>query len=247
MPLTLLPKTANAWANAALGAVLVVVVYTGGVARHADTEIPGPAQAVTLSGATPDRTFGTGAGAYLVTTVRISTSPLGDLFPPAPDAVARYTRGLAGEDAEGALAVDSARAAALRLVDPAGTGHLRAAADRLVPADHGARGPSGGLITALAFVDALTPGDLTGGLVIAGTGAIFPMGQVGEIGGADLKITGAQGQHPDVFFTPSTNELEARSAGTPTPVVGVDTLSEAVAWLCAHGGASTACPSGLQG
>ena len=246
MTVTLLPQTTHAWANTALAAALLAVVAgTGLLGQHAPLEGPGQARAVQLDGPAPDPTFGSGPGSYLVTTVRVTTSALGDAVPlavHAPDAIARYTRTPQGA-ADYAESVTAARAAALSLVDPARTPALVAEANKLTPVDHGLDGPSAGLVIALAYVDALTPGDLTGGKVIAGTGTVTAGGAVGDIGGPALKIAGAQAQHPDVFFAPTNNAAEARSAGTPTPILGVDTLSQAVAWLCAHGGTSTVCPT----
>ena len=52
-------------------------------------------------------------------------------------------------------------------------------------------GPSAGLIFSLAIYDKITPGTLTGGRDIAGTGTIDVNGNVGEIGGIQQKIAGA--------------------------------------------------------
>src|SRR5262249_54635771 len=49
-------------------------------------------------------------------------------------------------------------------------------------------GPSAGLMFALAIYDTLTPGPLTGGAVVAGTGALGSDGQVQPIGGIAQKI-----------------------------------------------------------
>ena len=51
-------------------------------------------------------------------------------------------------------------------------------------------GPSAGLMFSLAIYDTLTPGSLTGGADIAGTGTITPAGKVGPIGGIQQKIVG---------------------------------------------------------
>ncbi len=63
-------------------------------------------------------------------------------------------------------------------------------------------GPSAGLIFALAVYDTLTPGDLTGGAEIAGTGTITPDGRVGPIGGIQQKIVGAAAAGAKVFLVP---------------------------------------------
>ena len=54
-------------------------------------------------------------------------------------------------------------------------------------------GPSAGTMFALAVYDTLTPGSLTGGKQIAGTGTIDPSdGTVGPIGGIAQKLVGAR-------------------------------------------------------
>ena len=52
-------------------------------------------------------------------------------------------------------------------------------------------GPSAGTMFALAIYDKLTPGSLTGGKKIAGTGEMTPDGTVGPIGGIRQKMAGA--------------------------------------------------------
>ncbi|WP_340537619.1 YlbL family protein [Nocardioides sp. GXZ039] len=66
-------------------------------------------------------------------------------------------------------------------------------------------GPSAGLIFSLAVYDTLTPGSLTGGHDIAGTGEIFPNGAVGPIGGIQQKIAGARDEGADLFLVPIDN------------------------------------------
>lgn len=66
-------------------------------------------------------------------------------------------------------------------------------------------GPSAGMMFALAVHDVLTPGALTGGEEIAGTGTISDSGQVGRIGGIDQKMTGAQDGGADYFLAPAGN------------------------------------------
>ena len=62
---------------------------------------------------------------------------------------------------------------------------------------------------ALAIYDKLTPGPLTGGRSIAGTGAITPDGAVGPIGGIRQKIAGADDEGATVFLVPAANCAEA--------------------------------------
>lgn len=49
---------------------------------------------------------------------------------------------------------------------------------------------------ALGIYDKLTPGSLTGGKFVAGTGTIDDNGTVGPIGGVDMKTLGARGKAP---------------------------------------------------
>ena len=53
-------------------------------------------------------------------------------------------------------------------------------------------GPSAGLMFALGIVDMLTPGNLTGGRFVAGTGEIAADGTVSPIGGIQQKMVGAR-------------------------------------------------------
>ena len=64
---------------------------------------------------------------------------------------------------------------------------------------------------ALGIIDALTPGDMTGGKDIAGTGTIEIDGQVGAIGGIRQKMTGAQDAGSDYFLAPAANCSELRT------------------------------------
>lgn len=66
-------------------------------------------------------------------------------------------------------------------------------------------GPSAGLIFALAIMDNLTPGELTGGKHFAGTGTIDPEGKVGAIGGIAQKMVGARSGGAEFFLAPADN------------------------------------------
>lgn len=66
-------------------------------------------------------------------------------------------------------------------------------------------GPSAGLMFALGILDTLTPGDLTGGAHIAGTGTISPDGAVGPIGGIAQKMQGARSGGATMFLAPAAN------------------------------------------
>ena len=66
-------------------------------------------------------------------------------------------------------------------------------------------GPSAGLMFSLAIVDTLTPGALTGGASVAGTGTISPRGDVGPIGGIVQKMYGARDDGATLFLAPRSN------------------------------------------
>jgi len=71
-------------------------------------------------------------------------------------------------------------------------------------------GPSAGLMFALGVVDKLTPGSLTNGAHIAGTGTIDDAGHVGPIGGIPQKMLGARRAGATVFLAPPGNCAEAK-------------------------------------
>lgn len=66
-------------------------------------------------------------------------------------------------------------------------------------------GPSAGLMFSLAVYDKLTPGALTGGAIIAGTGTIDSAGTVGPIGGIHQKLVGAKKGRATWFLAPAGN------------------------------------------
>jgi len=70
-------------------------------------------------------------------------------------------------------------------------------------------GPSGGLMFAMGIYDVLTPGSLTEGATIAGTGEIDARGRVGAIGGIQQKLVGAQDDGAKLFLVPADNCAEA--------------------------------------
>ncbi|MBL7500757.1 PDZ domain-containing protein [Frankia sp. CNm7] len=98
-------------------------------------------------------------------------------------------------------------------------------------------GPSAGLMFALGIVDLLTPGQLTGGRTIAGTGTIDNAGKVGPIGGIQQKILGARGSGATVFLVPAANCADAkRMASDELTLVKVDNLHGALDALDKLGG-----------
>lgn len=70
-------------------------------------------------------------------------------------------------------------------------------------------GSSAGMMFALAIYDRLTPGSLTGGKHIAGTGTITVDGKVGPIGGIRQKTIGAASSGATIFLAPAKNCADA--------------------------------------
>ena len=100
-------------------------------------------------------------------------------------------------------------------------------------------GPSAGLMWALGLYDLLTPGDLTDGRTIAGTGTIDPEGNVGPIGGILDKVVAAREAGADVLLVPADNLGELRAADRgEMRVVPVETFDDALAALGATGTAT---------
>lgn len=92
----------------------------------------------------------------------------------------------------------------------------------------GVGGPSAGLMWALALVDLLSPGDLTAGRVVAGTGEITLEGDVRPVGGVEHKVVAAERAGAEVFLVPRQNSAAARAAADTMRVVPVGTLEEAL-------------------
>ncbi|MBT0768023.1 PDZ domain-containing protein [Kineosporia sp. J2-2] len=89
-------------------------------------------------------------------------------------------------------------------------------------------GPSAGMMFALGIIDTLTPGDLTGGKHIAGTGTIDADGTVGAIGGIRQKLVGARQAGADYFLAPADNCDEvAGHVPDGLQVIRVETLDQA--------------------
>ena len=79
-------------------------------------------------------------------------------------------------------------------------------------ADTGVGGPSAGLMFTLAVYDRLTPGDLTSGRTISGTGTIDLRGRVGAIAGIEQKVRAAEEAGADLFLLPEGNARGAETA-----------------------------------
>jgi Lon-like protease len=106
-------------------------------------------------------------------------------------------------------------------------------------------GPSAGLMWALGLYDVLTPGDLTGGRTIAGTGTISERGAVGAIGGIEEKVLGAADAGAQELLVPADDMPAARAAAVPgVRLVSVSSFDDAVSFLEAHGGSTRAAAAG---
>jgi PDZ domain-containing protein len=93
-------------------------------------------------------------------------------------------------------------------------------------------GPSAGMMFALGVIDKLTPGELTGGEHIAGTGTITGEGEVGAIGGVRQKMHGARDAGANWMLVPSGNCTEVvGNEPSGLTVIPVDTLEDATASL----------------
>ena len=121
----------------------------------------------------------------------------------------------------------------------AGTDHTLPFAIDIKLADVG--GPSAGLMFALGIVDKLTPGNLTGGKFVAGTGTITDDGKVGPIGGIEMKTVGARDKGAQYFLTPKDNcAAAARDIPEGLTLVKVDTIDDAMSALKDIRGGKTA-------
>ncbi len=90
-------------------------------------------------------------------------------------------------------------------------------------------GPSAGLMWALGLYDLLTPGDLTRGRIIAGTGTIDLKGTVGPIGGVGDKVVAAERAGAAVFLCPKQDLKAAQAASDGTlDIVSVASFQDAL-------------------
>jgi PDZ domain-containing protein len=92
-------------------------------------------------------------------------------------------------------------------------------------------GPSAGLMFALTVYNAVTPGDLTGGRKIAGTGTINLDGSVGPIGGVEQKVLAAELAGASYFLSPPENYAAARSVARHIQVVEIANITQAIEFL----------------
>lgn len=97
-------------------------------------------------------------------------------------------------------------------------------------------GPSAGLMFSLAVVDKLSPGELSNGDFVAGTGTIDSGGTVGPIGGIPYKLIAAREAGATTFLVPSQNcDEAAANAPDGLRLVKVDSLDGAIDSLEALG------------
>ncbi|HXH80517.1 YlbL family protein [Nocardioides sp.] len=100
-------------------------------------------------------------------------------------------------------------------------------------------GPSAGLMLSLAIYDTLTPGSLTGGEVVAGSGTIDAEGRTGAIGGVQQKIAGAQDAGAELFMVaadncPDTLELDSGDMRLVRAETMHDAVEAITAWAEDH-------------
>jgi len=112
-------------------------------------------------------------------------------------------------------------------------------------------GPSAGLMFSLAIYDTLTPGSLTGGRIVAGTGTIDGEGKVGPIGGIQQKIVTADQAQAELFLVPADNCDDALGApDSGMRLVKVTTMESAMksikAWVKDSGTPLPSCEEAEQ-
>jgi PDZ domain-containing protein len=93
---------------------------------------------------------------------------------------------------------------------------------------HNVNGASGGLMFTLEIIDQLTPGGITHGRRIAGTGTMDPRGVVGPIEGVELKEVAAERVHAELFLVPKDNLSETKPPTDGMKIVPVRTLEDAL-------------------
>jgi PDZ domain-containing protein len=100
--------------------------------------------------------------------------------------------------------------------------------DVSVKVDPSIGGPSAGLMFSLAIYDTLTPGSLTDGETVAGTGELFDDGTVGPIGGIAQKIAGAEDAGAELFFVPEANCDDVDGLDPDLTLVKAGTMHESL-------------------
>jgi PDZ domain-containing protein len=90
------------------------------------------------------------------------------------------------------------------------------------------KGPSAGLMIALEVLNQLTENDLSGNLLIAGSGNLSIDGRITEVDGIKQKIISAKKQKADVFLVPQKNYLEALKFGHGIRIIPVDDFDDII-------------------
>lgn len=89
-------------------------------------------------------------------------------------------------------------------------------------------GSSAGLMLSLAIFERITPGEVAGDRVVAGTGAIDGAGTVGRVGGVREKLVASERAAADIFFVPAANCTDLVGVESDVRVVSVATLEDAI-------------------
>jgi PDZ domain-containing protein len=84
---------------------------------------------------------------------------------------------------------------------------------------------------ALELVDLLTPGDLTGGRVVAVSGSLDDAGRIGPVGGIRYKAEAARKAGADLLLVPAGAGRDAAMHAPGVRVVPVATFTDALAAL----------------
>lgn len=92
-------------------------------------------------------------------------------------------------------------------------------------------GGSAGLLYGLASADRHYNGAVSQGRRIAVTGSVEPGGTVVEVGEIELKVRAAVDYGVDLIVVPTHNVAEAQHYAGGTPVLGVESVAEALAEL----------------
>ncbi len=100
-------------------------------------------------------------------------------------------------------------------------------------------GASAGLAMTLAFIDAMTPGDLTNGDHLAATGVIMPDGSIGMVDGVQYKAQGAARDGAAFLLVPKGNKASVQNP--PLELYEISTIDEAVKFLCDRGSDDDIC------
>jgi PDZ domain-containing protein len=95
-------------------------------------------------------------------------------------------------------------------------------------------GPSHGAMLTLALIDQLTSGGVTHGNIVAGTGTINSLGEVGPIGGVRQKAFTIERSKADVFFVPAEQLADARQGAARLNIIPVKTIDDILKWLKEH-------------